>query len=271
MTVEDSTETTDSLRIGSYNLRYAGLDEEPISWEQRRDDVAATISEEQPDAIALQECWMTQLPDLRERLPAYEWVGHPDENGEHTPIGYLPDRIAVESSDVFGLAPDGELGVTAWDADFPRVTTHATLRDRRTDRSLSLFSVHFDHRGSRAREESAKLVRDRLPDGPVVVAGDCNCRPESDPYGILSEPLTDTREVAETREGPSETFVGFGGLAVDEDGPKTAKTLDYIFVRGFDVTTYRVVDSADDPEARASDHRLVVTDLVATGSCSKSA
>jgi len=244
--------SADSLRLGTYNVRYSGLDEGALAWEQRREGVAAALREHRPDAVALQECWMGQLDDLRERLPGYDWVAHPDDVGAHTPIGYRPERLTVADTTAFGLAPGGQRGVLGWDAALPRTVTGATLLDDRTDRRLTLLSVHLDHRGERARLEGARLALERLPDGPAAVAGDCNCEPGSDPYRALTAELDDARPAAARRVGPEATYAGFG-----DDADR--RRIDYLFVRGVEVAVYRTVD-ADPPP---SDHRLVLADLLA--------
>lgn len=276
----------DRFRVATYNVRYSGLDGGALAWDARRDGVAATIRAIAPDAVALQECWLGQLDDLRERLPGYGWAGVPDAAGEHTPVGYRTDRVALEAVDAFGVAPGGERGVAAWDADLPRTVTRATLRVPGVERAVPVFSVHLDHRGSEARLEGARLVVDRLPDGPVVVAGDCNCEPGSAPYRVLAAELDDARAVAADRSGPAATYVGFGGRAAGESDAPEPRRIDHVFVRGFDVAAYRVVGSGDvgvsldgdadvppgdgaNPSASdgadlpPSDHRPVVVDLVA--------
>lgn len=259
----------DGVRVATYNVRYSGLDDGSLAWEARRDAVAATVRELSPDAVALQECWMGQLGDLRERLPDYGWAAAPDDVGAHTPVGYRTDRVDCDAVDAFGVAPGGERGVLAWDAAVPRTVTRATLRVPGVERAVPVFSVHLDHRGERARLEGARLVRDRLPDGPVVVAGDCNCEPGSEPYRVLAAELDDSRAVAAGRSGPEATYVGFGGRGTGEPGAPEAKRIDYVFVRGFDVAAYRVVapddvgvSLGDDATLPPSDHLPVVVDLV---------
>ncbi len=252
---------TDALRVLTYNVRYANLDSGWVDWPERRDAVAATIRHHRPDVVAVQECWMGQLSDLRERLPGYDWVAHSDGNGEHTPIAYRPERVAVERSGVYGLAPGGEIGVPAWDAAAPRQATHATFVDRETGISFSLTSVHLDHEGERARAEGARLVRERQPSGPAVVAGDLNCAPEDPPYELLHRALTDAREAVTDAHGPRETYVGFGGDGTGEDGEPEPRRLDYVFVRGLEVVGYAACADVDADWRYPSDHLPVVVDL----------
>ncbi|MFB6175834.1 MAG: endonuclease/exonuclease/phosphatase family protein [Halobaculum sp.] len=232
-------------------MRYAGVDEGTHAWERRRDAVATTIRTAAPDLLATQEVWLGQLADLQERLN-YAWVAHPDDTGPHTPIAYRSDRFTVVESGAFGLAPGGERGVLGWDAAYPRTVTHATFRDRRMDRTFQFCSIHLDHRGEEARREGARLVTDRLSDGPAVVAGDCNCEPGSEPYRRLTDVASDTAETAMRREGPRETYVGFS-----ENGNPDARRLDYVFGRGCAVRRHHTLD----PDGHPSDHRPVVVEL----------
>jgi endonuclease/exonuclease/phosphatase family metal-dependent hydrolase len=261
------------LRVASYNVRYAGLDDGARAWPRRRDAVAATVRLHRPDVLCLQEVWQDQLPDLRERLPTYEWVAERNGRGEHTPIGYRPARVRPEpgTTGTFALAPDpAAIGESAWDAAVPRIATEARLRDRGTDRSFDLVNVHFDHRGRVARAESARLVRDRLGGAPALVVGDLNARPASGPYRLLTGhdggtgPLVDARRVAATPHGPGVTYVGFGGEGVEEGtdyDPSRDRRLDHVLARGVDVELYAVATDVDASWRHPSDHLPVVTDL----------
>ncbi len=71
--------------------------------------------------------------------------------------------------------------------------TWGKLRDRRTGAVFHLFNTHLDHRGETARRESARLLLRKVaeiagPQGPVVVTGDFNSTPDSEPYRILTSP-----------------------------------------------------------------------------------
>lgn len=248
------------LRLLSYNVRYATLDTGRLAWAERRDAVASTVRFHRPDAVAVQECWLGQLDDLRERLPAYDWVAHPDDNGEHTPVGYRPDRLDLRDSGAVTLHPEGERNVPGWDAAAPRQATHATLADRETGTGFTLFSVHLDHAGERAREAGAALLREELPDGPVAVLGDLNCAPGDPPYRTFDADLVDAREAADHVHGPRETYVGFGGEGGGEDDDPEPARLDYAFLRGFDVEAYGVAADVDADWSHPSDHLPVVVD-----------
>ena len=252
----------DHLRVATYNVRYANLDSDPRAWSRRRDGVAAAIALHRPDLVGLQECWLDQLPDLRARLPEYDWVAHDAGNGEHTPIGYRPDRLDCLDDGQVGLSPSGAPGTVGWDASLPRFCTWATFHDRVTGAEFDCQNVHFDHEGRLSRRESARQVSARVGERPAVVLGDLNAVPLSGPYRVLTHDLDDARSVADRRFGPGGTFVGFEGEGVDEDGPREHQPrLDYVLVGGFTVARYAVSTVEDATGRHPSDHLPVVADL----------
>lgn len=263
--------TTDDLRVMSYNVRYATLDRGVRAWANRRDGVAAVVRLHRPDVLCLQEVWQDQLPDLRERLPDYEWATERHRTGEHTPVGYRPDRLSLDSFDTFALAPDPDaVGEVGWDASIPRIATAVALRDREAGTTFDLVNVHLDHEGALARRESARLLQERLDTSPSLLVGDLNARPASGPYRSLVQrgPFADARGVADTRLGPGETYVGFDGEGVEEGtdrDPTRDKRIDYVLVRGFDVDLYATTADVDGTWRHPSDHLPVVTDVRAAG------
>lgn len=251
----------DTLRLASYNVRYAGVDAAELAWAQRREAVAAVLRRQRPDVVALQEVWQDQLTDLRERLPAFAWIGKRVAGGEHTPVGCRHERVAVTDWGVFALSETPGTNRPGWDARFPRFVTRAGLRTAGGDH-LTAFAVHLDHEAERARLEGAALVGDRAAatDGPVVVAGDLNSEPGEPAHRALTAGagLRDARTVAASTDGRHrDTYVGF---EPDDDPGR----LDHVLVSpGIDVRRFAVdVVDGDDRPPTASDHRPVVADLV---------
>ena len=87
---------------------------------------------------------------------------------------------------------------------------------------ILFVNTHFDHRGQQAREESAKLIRQRIEkltaiaDNPnVIVTGDFNTPEASAPYRAFlddNQHLRDTYRVHVATGGDNEgTFNGFRG------------------------------------------------------------
>ncbi|MDQ3948838.1 MAG: endonuclease/exonuclease/phosphatase family protein, partial [Gemmatimonadota bacterium] len=126
-------------------------------------------------------------------------------------------------------------------------------------------NTHFDHVGEQARQESARLIRRRLAalaDGlPVVVTGDLNAGPASEPYRILTRdtvgaaPLRDA--LAASREGhygPTSTWTAFRAI-------EPGRRIDYVLVSA----QVRVLKHAILPDSWdgrfPSDHLLVLASV----------
>ena len=246
----------------TFNVRYDAPDDR-YGWGERRPRVLETISEIDPDVLGCQEPLARQYDDLRDGLERYEWHGvgrrDGDREGEFVPVAWRADRFERLEAGAFWLSETPSEPSVGWDAELPRVATWVTLRDRQvgTDDRLWVCNTHLDHRGERARLESARLLRrratDRLADGAtVLVTGDCNCTPGSPPYRTLTAgPLEDARRAAGDVRGPAGTFRGFDG----EDG--IGDRIDYVFVpSSVDVREYRVLPPSDD--GPRSDHLPVV-------------
>lgn len=212
-----------SLSALTFNVLYEGLEADAVAWEDRVADVAGLIRYHEPTLVGLQECWLGQTDDIRSALPEYEWFGEAHDIGEHTPVGVRRDRATVVDGETFWLAPDREDRRPAWDATLPRLATHVTVADEVTGTTVDHYNVHLDVDGERARVEGARILRDRFDehDGPVVLTGDCNCRPDSPAYEILAGALDDARDGVDRPYGPYETYHGY-------DREK-GKRIDYVF------------------------------------------
>lgn len=243
------SDTDGSVRAVTFNIRYDNPEDEH-PWGVRFSRVTETIRDLDPDLLGVQEAQPNQWDDLREEMDEYEWhgVGRDDgeREGEFAPLAWRPDRFeALETGEFWLSETPGEPGSVGWDADLPRVTVWATLRDRETDRLFWHANTHFDHIGERARLESARLIRERAAaraDGEtVVITGDLNAEPYSEPYCALlgtvegaASPVIDTIHHADSVEGPRRTFHGFS----DE----LEGRIDYVLAsRGVDVRSYRTL------------------------------
>ncbi|MFQ3319800.1 MAG: endonuclease/exonuclease/phosphatase family metal-dependent hydrolase [Natronomonas sp.] len=247
-----------TVRLLSYNVRYAELDTGTDVWPERRDGVASVIAFHDPDIICLQEVWQGQLDDFRERLPAYEWACIRAFDGEHTPIGYRPERFDVLEHSAFSLSetPD-DLTAIDWDSAIPRVTTEATFHDAESDEQFAVISTHFDHVSEAARERSAELLADRIADRsiPTLLAGDFNCTPEDTPYETLTDAgLADARTRAEAPHGPETTFNHF-------EGARPEKRIDHVFLpESVGVERFGVRTDLDARARYPSDHFAVLVE-----------
>jgi endonuclease/exonuclease/phosphatase family metal-dependent hydrolase len=229
------------LRVMTFNIRYDTPSDSGNAWPHRRDWVGALIRFHAPDAVGVQEALAHMLTDLDARLPGFArvGVGRADgrAGGEFSAILYRTSRLELLDSGTFWLSPTPAVaGSKGWDAAIERIATWARFRDRRTGCGYLHLNTHFDHVGEQARQESARLIRRRiatLADGmPVVVTGDLNADPASQPYRILTRdtlssatpPLRDA--FAASRDGhygPTSTWTAFRAI-------EPGRRIDYVLV-----------------------------------------
>lgn len=251
------------LSVVTYNIRYANPNDGLDVWPNRIEAVVEFIA--QHDVIGLQEVTFSQLGELRERLTGFDWygVGRDDgkTGGEHAVIFYRGDRVEPVEQGTFWLSQHPEkVGVKGWDAALPRTCGWMVLRDKASDHRLWIANTHFDHRGKKARTESGKLIRrvaaQKSGSMPVIVIGDFNCLPDSDPYLALTTRssdadffLADARDVSTAPpKGPTSTWNGFREIAAD-------RIIDHVFVQGpLEVVSLETLNPKTQSGRFASDH-----------------
>jgi endonuclease/exonuclease/phosphatase family metal-dependent hydrolase len=234
-----SDEPPGLLRVMSYNIRYGTANDGINHWQHRRDRLIETISNFAPDLLGTQETLVDQRDFLLRELKEYEAVGVGRDDGrdagEMAALFYWRERFEAMDSGHFWLSETPEqVGSKGWDAALPRIATWVKLRDRRHPDALPILflNTHFDHRGERARAESASLVRTQLErlgtDCRWIVTGDFNADPSAPAYRNLfgdrdpqSGRLIDTLRAVRPTAAPDEgTFSGFdplqtGGSRID--------------------------------------------------------
>ena len=182
-----------AIRVMSFNIRFGAADDGKNSWPHRRYLVLETIQMFGPDLLGAQEVLGFQVEFLQKNLKGYGFhgVGREDgkAKGEFVPIFYRLDRFALLDAGHFWLSETPKLaGSRSWDAALPRMLSWVILRDRQgKGRPFAFANAHFDHRGSQARLESAKLIGRwaESVEMPVILAGDFNAGEGSDPYNAL--------------------------------------------------------------------------------------
>lgn len=293
------------IRVMSFNIRYDNQGDGDNAWDHRKDHVASMLRFHAVDIAGLQEALARQIDDLEQRLPDFAWVGvgrdDGKQRGEYAPIFYRKSRFEVLDTGSFWLSTEPDVaGKLGWDAVCPRIVTWAKLRDRRAAHRgstgagnrtrddgptgagngapagdaagagsvLYVYNTHFDHRGARAREESARLLLGRIMQrsggSPIVVTGDFNCTESSKPYAILTVPLVgqlapvlaDARVRSRTpHHGPTTTWNGF--RPTYEPGRK----IDHVFVSAtIDVLRHGVLSDTFDGRF-PSDHLPVLAEV----------
>ncbi len=243
----------DDLRVMSFNLRYGTARDGDNHWDKRKEFVAETIAAFSPDLLGTQETLGFQKDYLNEKLPAYTslGVGRDDggDTGEMTALFYKTERFEKLDEGHFWLSETPDVtGSISWDSSLTRMASWVRLKDRRgqSDRPILFINTHFDHKGKKAREESAKLIRQTasvLGKGcDIILTGDFNAAVDSLPYQRLFDEsqrdppgsdsprprlFTDTyRQVAPMDQPGEATFSGFRAGVVD------GSRIDWIAVAG---------------------------------------
>jgi endonuclease/exonuclease/phosphatase family metal-dependent hydrolase len=206
----------------TFNIRFDNAADKENAWPHRREMFFRTIENFAPDLLGLQEVQTAQGNQIKEHLKDYEMIGQPrdeSERAERSSVMFKRDRFELVRSGTFWLSETPDVaGSKGWDGMFPRVCTWAELRDRKaSDRPIFYFNTHWDHRGEKARAESAKLMSRRIAeiagDKPAIITGDFNTPHDSNPHKVLlGDRFTDA--FAETHPQPTTqdfTFHGFTG------------------------------------------------------------
>ena len=181
------------MTVMTFNIRYDNPDDK-YTWESRKLPLSWFVREAAPDIIGFQEALRHQVDDLQGLMPEYYYfgVGRDDgeEKGEFAPIFYRKDRWLLLESETIWLSDDPyEVGSIGWDAELPRIATECRFKHIATGREVMIINTHFDHIGEEAREESARLLRNRIQfmdnNLPVVLMGDFNFDENSNAYFAL--------------------------------------------------------------------------------------
>lgn len=270
-------EKADRFSAMTYNIRLDLASDGDNAWPHRRKALTSLVAYYAPDLVGMQEVLQHQKDQIEADLPAYKFVGvardDGKEAGEYSMLGYRTDRFDLLASGTFWLSPTPDRPGKGWDAAYPRIASWARLKDKRARQTMLVVNTHFDHIGTVARLESAKLIRrwigeHRQPGDAVVLMGDFNVPTGSPPYqAILADTpglivLHDTQDISRTPHfGPLGTFTAF---KIEQVEPSP---IDHIFV-GDGVTVLRHATLTQQTSGKLpSDHYPVLTDLCVGKGC----
>ena len=223
-------------RIATFNIRWDNPGDVGNLWKDRAPHVLHLIQFHQIGLFGTQETLVHQLKQINEGLGFLSiGVGRDDgkEKGEFSPIHYDPKQYSLEDSGTFWLSPTPDTPSKGWDAALNRICTWGRFKSKEGTR-FYVFNIHYDHIGQQAREESSKLVTQKIKEInrenlPVVWMGDFNVKPDNAAYQtIVSNPTwKDARLVSKIPSyGPAGSFTGFDWDRMP-DG-----IIDHIFVQG---------------------------------------
>lgn len=247
------------MNIVSFNIRMNTEKDGINAWPNRIEMVTGLLQFHDAEIFGLQEAFYGQINDIQKELPNFEWIGvgrdDGDKDGEFSPIFFDKSKFILLNSSTFWLSENCDNPGLGWDAACNRVVTWGKFQSKVTGKRFIVFNTHFDHRGDEARKNSAFLIRDKIKEIsgnqglPIILTGDFNLTPDSEPIGLIKGFMKDSREITKAAPyGPVGTFTSFKW-----DAPMD-KRIDYIFVQG-EVTVLKYAVLTDAKEQRfPSDH-----------------
>lgn len=230
-----SKKETTTLNLASFNLRMDTHSDGENAWPNRKEMVNGLIRFHDLDIIGTQEGFKHQLDAIVEQ-GGYAYVGSGRDDGkdagEHSAILYKSDRFKLLDKGDFWFSETPDVPGKGWDATCcNRICSWAKFKDNRSGRSFFVFNAHYDHQGKEARRNSSLLLLEKIKEiagnRSVIVTGDFNALPDSEPIGIIYDGglLKDAYQA--TEQPPYGTVGTFNSF--DKDAPMKNR-IDYIWV-----------------------------------------
>lgn len=253
------------INVLTYNIKYDNVNDTVNNWNDRKAAMVDLLQYYDPGVIGMQEVLHHQLTFLDEQLSNYNYIGvgrdDGKEKGEYSPILFNTKLYKLLKSETFWLSDTPSKISVGWDAAMERICTYGLFEDLNTGKQFLVFNTHFDHVGTVARENSAKLIVSKIREVngdhlPVVLMGDLNLNPTEKPIQFLQNALADGKSIAQKPfYGPTGTFSGFDHSRI------LTNRIDYIFVENFEVLEYLHIDDRMENNKHISDHLPVFAKL----------
>ncbi len=252
-----------TINLISYNIRYETVDDKDNNWPNRKEDLVAQVIKYKADILCLQEDLEKQAKFVDEQTGLTGTLNTKTKgnSGFYNGIYYNNKRFSIEAQGHFYLNEGTDTVGRGWDAASFRFARWVRFFDKETQSEFYVFNTHFDHKGIVAREESAKLMLSKIEEiagsSPVILTGDFNSKPETNPIKTLKVGLKDSRDICKTKaNGPFGTFNSF-----KLDSPLSNR-IDYIFIKNnVVVNTYEVSVDKTKTGNYISDHLPVIVNL----------
>lgn len=254
-----------SSSIMTFNIRYDNPNDNENAWGNRKEALVDLVQYYHPDFLGIQEGLDHQVNFIQKQLSNYKHIGvgrdDGEKKGEFSAIFYDTSRFELLYQETFWLSNTPEKVSIGWDASMERICTYGKFKNKLTNDLLYVFNTHFDHIGVLARKNSAQLLLTKikvlgLDKAKIVVMGDLNSVPDSEPIAILKQVLDYGFEKASRKfYGPQGTFNDFDSAKIVDN------RLDYIFTKNIKVFSYRHIDDKRPNNLCVSDHFPVLLTL----------
>lgn len=249
-------------RLMTYNIRYDNPNDGVNRWELRKMSLVKKVDSLSPDIIGFQEVLQRQLSFLDSALEGYSFYGlgrkDGQSKGEFAPIFYRKEKYQVLDTKTMWLSETPHQVSLGWDAALERIATIVLFKDLKSGDSLLILNTHFDHRGSEARKQSVQLIVDQLEafyqqGMPIVIMGDFNAEPKSEPIKIIKRKYQDA--AAKSIASERGTYNAFDSEA------KAQKRIDYMFSANLHLQSYQCLDLRRPNGLVVSDHLPILIDI----------
>ncbi|HEY3236683.1 MAG TPA: endonuclease/exonuclease/phosphatase family protein [Polyangiaceae bacterium] len=289
------------FRAMTFNIRTAAADDGPNHWDLRKELVAKTIRENDPDLLGVQEPTESQWEEMSRALAA-KWTGVAQgrrdgrERLAHLQgLFYRTERFDRIRDGVFWLSDTPHVpGSISWAQDWgARICVWAHLMDKELARELVFAVVHVDT-AEAAWLPSVKVLSGELPPiatgAPIVLVGDFNCSAGCEAWRWITGPggFSDAWTAAGNPDRGITTFNAFYSIPILplHDLPRLEKwmhqtcdsmpqfahypghvmehqnyRIDWILTRGAPRATEARVDTRDFDGRTPSDHYPVIAAL----------
>lgn len=242
------------VKVISFNMRTGGADNgTQNAWGARREGIPAMMAKENPTVMGVQEALSYQLTFVTENVPGYEYygVGRDDgrSTGEMMAIFYKTDVVELGDHGTFWLSETPDEVSYGWDAAYRRTATWAFFTVKATGKKFFYINTHLDNEGSEAREQSMRLICDKLaelnPDGyPSILTADFNSTTDD----AIFDPLKMVMHDARTDTAVTDQFGTYNGWGT------TTSTIDHIFYSDFTPLEYHTIMDRWNGVQYISDH-----------------
>ena len=188
-----------TYKLLTYNIRYDNRFDGQNRFTNRLPIIFETLNELDPDIICFQEVTRRMFEKLEPLLLKYNYTGeYRDETkaGEANFILTKKDKFELLESKTLWLSPNPDVPGSRYPGDqsnLPRVITKARYKTS-DNKVINIFNTHFDYLGKQSRLNSANQIIDyikKITDEPLILTGDFNDYPTSEPIKIISNHLND--------------------------------------------------------------------------------
>lgn len=245
------------VRVVTFNVRCKGTFRKAVSY--RSELLIAQLKEIDADSIGMQEVTPKWYKLLKEKLDEYAYVGEKRSNrlfeiGEASPIFYKKDKFELLDSDTFWLSETPDVfGSRSWGSANTRICTYAVLKNKETNQVFVHMNTHLDHISAEARVNQSKVLMEKANEYigkyPVILTGDFNDFPDSEPYAEITSVFGDSRLLAPVKYDIP-TFHKYG---------EKSELIDFIFVSDVTPLVYHVIDDKIN-DVYLSDHYGIYID-----------